>query len=321
MRAQVLDLEPETYQPHRVHSAERIWPESNCAADLWIEVLNALSLEPLAAMGFTLSSDFDGEQWRMFKFPPEDLRRLYGIEVHEVNLWRELTAHLSEHIGLGRMVSVDVDAWWLPDTASLTYRTVHQKTTVTVQMIDVEQRRLGYFHNGGYFELGGEDFDFVTGRSATEAALPPYAEAIDLSHVQHDPDLRMLANDIAQEHLRRRSIANPVQQMRKRMEQDFPWLVEAGLDAFHRYAFGSIRQCGSNAELAADYVEWLAGGPDSESAPVVSAFQQVARSAKALEFILARALRRKRLDLSEAMADMETAWEYAIESLAAHFDI
>ena len=78
MRHQVLDVSPEAYTPHRVHGDDRIWLESNCAADLWIEVLHALGLEPLAAMGFLVSSGFDGEQWRMFKFLIEDVRRLYG---------------------------------------------------------------------------------------------------------------------------------------------------------------------------------------------------------------------------------------------------
>ena len=77
------------YEPHRVHGDERMWLESNCAADLWIEVLHALGLEPLAGHGLHCSApDFDGEQWPMFKFSMEDVRRLYGIDVYEVNLWR-----------------------------------------------------------------------------------------------------------------------------------------------------------------------------------------------------------------------------------------
>ena len=95
MRVQVLDLAPQAYVPHRVHADDRMWLESNCAADLWIEVLHALGVEPLAAMGFLLSAGFDGEQWRMFKFSTEDVRRLYGIDAYEVNLWRALPLHLS----------------------------------------------------------------------------------------------------------------------------------------------------------------------------------------------------------------------------------
>ena len=209
MRVQVLDLAPSTYVPHRVHGAERMWLESNCAADLWIEVLHGIGLEPLAAMGFLLNAGFDGEQWRMFKFSMEDVWRLYGIDAYEVNLWRTLPTHLEDHIALGRMITIDLDAWWLPDTEGLTYKTAHQKTTVAVQMIDVEAGRIGYFHNGGYYELGGEEYERLIADEAV-AVIPPYAEAIDLEHLRREEDLRPLALELAREHLARRPAANPV---------------------------------------------------------------------------------------------------------------
>lgn len=338
MRVQVLEVSPQTYVCHRVHGADRTWLESNCAADLWIEIVHALGLQPLAAMGFLVSAGFDGEQWRMFKFLVEDVRRLYGIDAYEINLWRPLPFHLTDQVGLGRMVTIDVDAWWLPDTAGLTYRTAHQKTTIAVQMIDPEQHRIGYFHNGGYYELDGEDYERLIADDAV-AVIPPYAEAIDLEHLRRGEDVRPLAIELACEHLARRPDSNPVALMRKRIEADLPWLVEAGIDTFHRYAFGSIRQCGSNAELAADYVRWLAGdtfepsaggvapGPaadrtDDSSARAFSdaaaaAFLIVSNKAKSLEFILARALRGKQVSLVDAMSEMESAWDDAISATTA----
>ncbi len=328
MRVQVLNLDPSTYVSHLVHGDERMWLESNCAADLWIEVLHGVGLEPLAAMGFLLSAGFDGEQWRMFKFSMEDVWRLYGIDCYEVNLWRTLPNHLEDHIALGRMITIDVDAWWLPDTEGLTYKTAHQKTTVAVQMIDVEAGRIGYFHNGGYYELGGEEYERLIADEAV-AVIPPYAEAIDLEHLRRDEDLRPLALELAREHFARRPTANPVSEMRKRLEGDLPWLVRDGIDTFHRYAFGSIRQCGSNAELAVDYVRWLAAGPGAPETSTASeqssrngdaaaeAFLTVSKKAKALEFQLARVLRGKQIALAEVMSEMESAWEDAIEATAA----
>jgi hypothetical protein len=317
VRISVLDLDPQSYEHHLVHGDDRMWLESNCAADLWIEVLHALGLEPLAAMGFLLSSNFDGEQWRMFKFSMEDVRRLWGVDAYEVNLWRALPHHLADHIALGRMLTIDVDAWWLPDTEGLTYRTAHQKTTVAVQMIDVEAGRIGYFHNGGYYELDGEDYERLIADEAV-AVIPPYAEAIDLEHLRPDEEPRPLALELARAHLGRRPATNPVGEMRKRLESDLPWLIEAGLDTFHRYAFGSIRQCGSNAELAADYVRWLAGDTGGAPAGAIAAeaFLAVSKKAKTLEFLLARALRGKQVALAESMSEMESAWEEAIDSTA-----
>ena len=43
-------LRPEAYQPHALHSSERIWPETNCYVDLWIEVLNAMGLPVLGVV-------------------------------------------------------------------------------------------------------------------------------------------------------------------------------------------------------------------------------------------------------------------------------
>ena len=47
---------------------------------------------------------------------------------------------------------------WLPDTSGTDYRRQHTKSTIVIDDIDVEQRRLGYFHNAGYYQLEGEDF-------------------------------------------------------------------------------------------------------------------------------------------------------------------
>ncbi len=42
----VLPLDPSAYTPHALHAAERMWPETNCYVDLWIEVLSALGQHP-----------------------------------------------------------------------------------------------------------------------------------------------------------------------------------------------------------------------------------------------------------------------------------
>ena len=76
-----ISASPRGYQSHFSHAGERIWPETNCYLDLWIETLHALGLDPVPAFACALSADHDGLQWTFLKQQPEDLRRLYGLEV------------------------------------------------------------------------------------------------------------------------------------------------------------------------------------------------------------------------------------------------
>ena len=87
MTAVFPSLRPDGYRPHALHSSERIWPETNCYVDLWIEVLNAMRLPPEAMLGFTLTQDFEGDQFTFFKVPLEDLESLYGIRVTELAIF------------------------------------------------------------------------------------------------------------------------------------------------------------------------------------------------------------------------------------------
>jgi hypothetical protein len=319
VRYEVLSLDPATYRPHRVHGESRIFQETNCAADLWIEALHALGYEPIAAMGFTLSSDFDGDQWRMFKFAAEDLRVLFGVEFDEFNVWRPLTDHVAELLSARRMVTIDVDAWHLPDTAGLTYHCGHQKTTIMAQMIDVEDRAFGYFHNTSYYELGGDDFDALFGLGTHEpAVLPPYVETVRLDATRHPSAVPVAtALELARDHLKRRPATNPVARLRKRLEEDLPWLRAEDIDVFHRYAFGTVRQCGANAELAADFAEWLGRHDGAEPAVPAAAqhFGSLASGMKSLEFLLARATRGRSVDLGGPFDELEDSWESAMTDL------
>ena len=117
MAASVLSRAPAmTYIAHKLHSDDRTWPETNCYVDLWIELLHARGLEPLAGLAFTLGLDYEGDQFTFYKFPHNDLRMLYGIEVQELNLWRPLEVHAAQQYELGRVLLVEVDAFYLPDT-------------------------------------------------------------------------------------------------------------------------------------------------------------------------------------------------------------
>ncbi len=332
MRIELLPLSPASYAPHVLHAGSSDWAETNCATDMWIEVLHAWGYDPVAGLAFTVGTDFDGEQWAMFTYPEEDLRLLYGFEVREMNVWSPVVDHLCDHLRLGHLIAVDVDAFFLPDTAGVTYRVAHQKTTVAVQMIDRVERRMGYFHNDGYAELEGDDFDGILrlGTYAIHDALPPFAMlirpgiAVARSVQRKTADGALTANVLSRlaVHLDRRPADNPVSRMAKRVAEDLPGLPSRGMDAFHRYAFGTFRHLGANGELAANFVDWLAVrtyGDQEALTEAASSLRTVSSGAKAAEFVLARAARGRRIDLDAAMAPLEQAWETAISVLSEQF--
>jgi hypothetical protein len=316
--AALLSLSADEFRPHGLHAVERTWTETNCYVDVWIEVLHALGLDPVAAGAFTLSTDFEGDQWTFFKFPPEDLRTLFGLEVSELNIWKPVIDHVIEQLDLGRLCTVEVDSWFLPDTRGVSYGIAHTKSTIVPQMVDLEGRHLGYFHNAGYFELDGDDFDGVFGMGACAPAqvLPPYVELIRLDRVRrHDPDLVARVVALTRHHLARRPPDNPIARLGERLGQDMPWLTQQDLETFHLYSFGTCRQCGATAELAASFVDWLNrhDGPGSESA--AAAFRDLATGAKALQFALARVVRGRRVDVGAILGQMERDWANGMATL------
>ena len=180
MMTQILPLDPTTYRRHPLHGPDRIWAETNCYCDIWIELLHTLGMEPIAALAFTLAIDFEGDQWTFFKFPLTDLYDLYGLDVQELAIWRPLTTHVEEQLAQGRPVLVELDSYYLPDTAGTAYRQAHVKSTVAINAIDVAGHYLGYFHNQGYHALGGEDFHkvFRLEEGRDPGYLPPYVEFV-----------------------------------------------------------------------------------------------------------------------------------------------
>ncbi len=323
MRQQIFDLDPATYVPHRLHAPDRNWTETNCWLDMMIEVLHVLGLDPVAALAGTVSADFDGDHWSLFKFPLEDLRVLFGLEVAEMYVWRPVVDHLADHLAQGHLLTVEVDAWYLPDTAGITYGLDHAKTGVVMQMLDRANRRLGYFHNAGYFELEGDDFDgiFYLPDGRDPRILLPYVEMVKLDGVRHDDDRRLLETVVAltADHLGRRPTTNPMTRWRARLESDLGWLASEGDAAFHPYAVATCRQAGATAEMAGSFVEWLderdGGGLDKAA----DAFATMAATAKGLEFTLARAARGRRVDLAGPFAELEEAWATAMDTLVDRY--
>jgi len=328
-------LDAGTYQKHALHGgpssvptgrsselADRapVWVEKNCYVDLWIEALHALRLEPLAMLPFTLAVDFEGDQWTFFKPSLDELRELYGIDVQELTVWRPLMAHAVEHLGAGKLVSTETDAFWLPDTAGTDYRTQHSKTTILLASIDVQARQLGYFHNAAYFELSGEDFGqlFRLDAAPDPQFLPLYAESVRLDRlVRHAPvELATRSFALLRRHVERRPLSNPFHRFATRFALELPQLQAAGLPYYHAWAFASVRQAGSAFDLLATHLRWQAGFGRPGLITAADSFDVIAEGSKALILKGARAVHAGRpFDASPLFDSMARAWDSGMASM------
>ena len=305
------------WQPHALHGDSQVWVEKNCYADVWIELLHAMGLEPHAMLAFTLAVDFEGDQWTFFKPTPGDLWALYGVDVQELTVWRPLAEHLQEHLGAGKLVSVEVDAHWLPDVAGTDYRSNHTKTTIVVNEFDAASQRLGYFHNAGYHAVDGEDFRRLLHLEGPDdpSRLPLFAELVRVDRVRHlAPDaLRRRSARLLAEHLQRCPAVNPMPRFAERFARELPQLQARGLAHYHAWAFATVRQCGAAFDLAAAHLRWRAGfgaADAGDAAAAAAAFDHIATGCKALILKVARAVNSGRaLDAAAAFDDMAGAWD------------
>jgi hypothetical protein len=327
MRHELWPIDAAHYVHHSIHDADRTWPETNCAVDLWVELLHSWGVEPIAALPFTVAIDFEGDQFTFFKFPFDDLYRLHGVEVFELTIWGRLAAHVEEQLKLGRPCIVEVDAFHLPDTAATSYGREHVKTAIAIQAIDREAGRLGYFHNGGYFELESADFNGVlrlTADLARPEFLAPYVEAVKLpARFRRTGDALVRASiECFRVHLERAPTVNPFRRYGTRLASDLPVLAGEALEHFHRYAFATLRQCGAAFELGATYLRWLRANGEGELEPLAAACDGIATDAKALQFKIARAVHTRRLFEPGPLVDsMAEAWTRVIAELNERYGV
>jgi len=173
-------LDPAKYPRSLLHAESCVWVEKNCYVDIWIEVIHALGLEPRAILPFVAAIDFEGDQWTFFKPPPDDVERLFGIDIHEMQPYRPLPQQIAEQISQGRTIIVELDSWFMPDTAATSYRAEHLKTTIVPEAIDRGAERLRYLHNAGLYELSGEDYRgcFRMLPHFTDDVMDPFTELV-----------------------------------------------------------------------------------------------------------------------------------------------
>ena len=317
MKKSILNLDPQTYQRHLIHGADRIWAETNCYTDLWIELLHAFKHEPIAAMPFTLAIDFEGDQWTFFKIPFVDIYELYGLDVQELAIWKPLIQHTEEQIGLGRPVLVEVDSFYLPDTHGTAYKTAHTKTTIGAVEIDVQAKHLGYFHNQGYYHLSGDDFTNLFRLEQHDPIyLPPYVEFVKMwEHAKTKEETLQASIQILRKQLTLLPKINPFNAFAARLASDVEWLIGEPMETFHQYSFVTLRQLGACYELSKTYLQWLEQNGEGGLSETVQLYDEISASAKTIQFQLARSVSKKKaLDLAP-IEKMGSAWQTATDTL------
>jgi len=320
----VLKLDAATYQRHALHAEDRAWVEKNCYIDIWIEVANALGLDPLPMASCFLGLDFEDDQWTFFKPPHGELWELYGVDVQELNVWRPILDQAVTHLGAGKLISTEADAFWLPDTRGTDYRNQHTKTTIVIESIDVEEQRLGYFHNASYYALQGEDFQklFRVGVPHDPTFMPLFAEFIRIDRVKRrsQGELCELARGHIRHHLTRVPAKNPVAVFAERFPAELVKLQALGLPHYHAWAFATVRQLGASFEMLGLFARWLEEAGETGLGDAMAGCEVVSSSAKAMILKGARAVASKRPgDFGPAFAEMAAAWEKTIGAFVARY--
>ena len=305
----LLGLDPATYRTHALHDGERTYQETNCFADAVIELVAAAGHEPEAMLAGCAAVDFEVDQWTFFKPAPEDLVALYGLDLHEMQPYRSIPEQTAARLATGQTTMPEVDSFWLPDVVATDYRTNHVKSSIVIEGIDLDAKVLRYFHNAGYFELSGEDYDGLFGPQA----LPPYVELVrfGVGEPLSGDALRGAARDLLAAYLARRPEGNPFDRFLAALEADLPRLLEGDEADYHAYAFHNPRMAGASFELLASHVRWLLG-EEGEKAAV--ALDDVVGGTKMLLFRLAR---RRAFDVAGVVGPMAEGWQTAMSELDA----
>jgi hypothetical protein len=109
----LLGLNRVDYTPSALRCPDRTFRETNSYVGIWIELWHALGIEPASAMAFACTVDFESDQWTFFKPPPDEITRLYGIDVHEMQLYRPVVDHAIEQLTVGRTVILEADSFYM----------------------------------------------------------------------------------------------------------------------------------------------------------------------------------------------------------------
>ena len=108
-------------------------------------------------------------------------------------------------------------------------------------------------------------------------------------------------------HTARRS--DPFERFAQQLALELPQLLQGGPEAYHAYAFATVRMVGAAYELAASSVEWLFGDRGARSA---APMRLIVDGCKVLGFRLAR---RREFDAGPLCESLREGWQAAMAAL------
>ena len=254
---------PRAYQRHALHAEDRVWVEKNCYVDIWIELIHALGLDPLAMLPFTVAIDFEGDQWTFFKPPHDELRELYGVDVQELNV---LAAAARARARAPRRGQADRDRGRrvlaarhrrhrLPPPAHQDHHRARRprrraragSATSTTPATTRSRARTSC-------RL------FRVGAAPDPTFMPLFAELVRIDRRSQRPhaELRAMSRRAARAGTWR---AGPATTRWRGSAERFAARPAAtpgeGLAFYHAWAFATVRQLGAASELAALHLRWL----------------------------------------------------------------
>ena len=186
---------------------------------------------------------------------PDDLERLLRGRHPRDAAVPPAPEQIAEQIAAGRTIIVELDSWYLPDTAATSYRTAHVK---------IVGRRRGDRPRRRAAALLPQRRPARAERRGLPRRLPPRARVLgrrpaavhrdrrfDAGGALHGDELRDAARELCAHHLalrpgRTRSRASP-----RSSSATCPALLEGDAQVYHAYAFATVRMVGAGFEVAA----------------------------------------------------------------------
>lgn len=309
---------------YALHGGNPVWSHANRHIDLWVELLHGWELEPIAALPFTVTLDFEGDQFTSSNIPSADLELLYGIVKDELSTYGRLEAHVAAQTNRGNVVLLEVDNYHLPPPPG-GYRRQHARSCIAIDVLVPEATAVGYYHHDGYHTASGGDYVSIFRASGSDmswsATLFPQAEVVRRRFAALAGDALLRASvDLLRSHLARRPRENPITAFRAAFPAHLEQLMARGEPNFQIYAASVLRQLGANFELMGRYVRWLVMNGQALPDTVAEACYTMASEAMVMQFRLMRAVISHKPDgCQDCLEQLELTYQGTVPALAAHF--